>query len=162
VTKRHKRLLNKTAHLTWKWKSTLDPNWFELYEKYITKRHKNGSMYPPNSNDFLQFCQSTTVQLHYLHAYDEDKLIAVAVTDEYDTGYSAFYTFFDPESPFSLGTRCILEQINTAQKNHKLWVYLGFQVDDCPAMRYKRDYLPHQRFKNSQWHSSPPQPIKGI
>ncbi len=154
AAKRHKRLLNKTSHLIWVWKSALDPNWFPLYEKYIAQRHANGSMYPANAAEFLKFCGSKSVKLHYLHAYDKGKLIAIAVTDEYESGYSAFYTFFDPDSAFSLGTRCILEQIKTAQKNHKHWVYLGFQVDECPAMRYKQDYQPHQRFKNSQWHSS--------
>lgn len=150
-SKNHKRLLNKTAHFTWQITTELDANWFALYARYITARHADGSMFPPKADDFLRFIESAQTPLFYLHAYDGDTLVAVAVTDEYTSGLSALYTFYDPDSKLALGTRCILKQIEWAQKTNKTWLYLGFQVDDCPAMRYKRDFLPHQRFKLTHW-----------
>lgn len=157
-SRNHRRLLRKTAHFTWKVEDQLDENWFDLYARYITVRHAEGTMFPPNADDFLRFIESTQTDLFYLHAYEEEQLVAVAVTDKYHSGLSALYTFYDPGNRLTLGTRCILKQIELAQKMHTHWLYLGFQVDDCPAMRYKCDFLPHQRFKQSHWQASNEKP----
>lgn len=152
-SKSQKRLLNKAkkAQISYQLKSQLDDDWYDLYAKYIELRHQNGSMYPPNKQTFLDFIQSSWLNPSFLHLYQEQKLIAVAVTDNLTHSLSAFYTFFEPEHPLSLGALAILTQVEVAQKTNKSYLYLGFQIDECDAMKYKVLYNRHQKLVNHAW-----------
>lgn len=150
-SKSQRRLLNKARHLTWELKETLDENWFALYERYINARHQSGSMYPANPDLFTDFIFAQWMSPKLLHLYDNDKLIAVAVTDSVPNALSAFYTFYDPDYPLSLGTLCVLLQIQHCQKMQKDWLYLGYQIDECPAMNYKVRFQRHQKLVNQRW-----------
>ncbi|MDA9556000.1 arginyltransferase [Vibrio sp.] len=151
LSKSQKRIKNKAAQLTWQFKSVLDEEWFTLYSHYIETQHQNGSMYPPNKDEFLKFIQCDWLTTRFLHVYDEQKLIAIAVTDICKTSESAFYTFYDPTYPLSLGKACILYQIEFCKNQGKPWLYLGYQIDDCPAMNYKVQFQRHQRLANQCW-----------
>nr|WP_086938008.1 arginyltransferase [Thaumasiovibrio occultus] len=148
-----RRILNKASNITAILKNAMDEDWFSLYSRYIEQRHADGSMYPPNKDDFARFSASEWMQPQYLHLYDnqEGKLIAIAVCDRFNDGLSALYTFFDPDSPLALGTLAILFQIKFAQTHQLRWLYLGYQVDECPAMSYKTRYKPCQRWVDGEW-----------
>ncbi|MDB1123603.1 arginyltransferase [Vibrio algarum] len=151
LTKSQKRLKNKARTLTWCMKSEMDDNWFEIYSRYIAKRHINGSMYPPKKDTFAQFAQCDWLNTQYLHIYDDKNLIAIAVTDDMHHSSSAFYTFFDPDYPLSLGTVGVLMQIEHCMQTNKQWLYLGYQIDECPAMNYKVRFHRHQKLVNQRW-----------
>ncbi|MFV0447329.1 MAG: arginyltransferase [Vibrio sp.] len=151
-SKSQKRLINKIKqHLTWELKPRLDENWFSLYAKYIKARHSDGTMYPPKKDEFDKFAHSQWLNTQFLHIYEDKRLIAVAVTDILPNSASAFYTFFDPASPLSIGTVAILIQLEYCKSNHKQWLYLGYQIDECPAMNYKVHFQRHQRLVNQRW-----------
>ncbi|MEF1308925.1 arginyltransferase [Vibrio mytili] len=151
-TKSQKRLINKAKHLHWEMKPQMDDDWFDLYSRYICQRHKNGTMYPPKRDDFARFAQTDWLTTQYLHGYTEaGQLVAVAVTDCMDLCSSAFYTFYDPDLPISLGTLAVLEQIKNCRINQQQWLYLGYQIDECPAMNYKTRFQRHQRLVNQRW-----------
>ena len=150
-SKSQKRLLNKAKHITWKLKTQLDDNWFNIYHLYIEARHKNGRMHPANKAVFESFILSDWIQPQFIHVYDDNKLVAVAVTDCLPNSLSAFYTFYDPEHPLSLGTLCVLLQLKQGQIMQKQWLYLGYQIDDCPAMNYKVRFQHHQKLVNQRW-----------
>ncbi|MDE1513699.1 MULTISPECIES: arginyltransferase [Vibrio] len=141
--------LKQTLH--WQLKPELDPNWYDLYQRYICARHRHGSMYPPNKDEFAQFAGATWLNTQYLHLYAAQKLVAIAVTDLLPNSASAFYTFYDPEVPLSLGTLAVLCQLSYCQQTEKQWLYLGYQIDECPAMNYKVRFNPHQRLVNQRW-----------
>ncbi|GAA5646723.1 arginyltransferase [Vibrio proteolyticus] len=151
MSKSQKRLLNKARHLDWCLKSDLDPNWFSLYARYIEARHKNGSMYPPQKQDFYQFAKCEWLDTQFLHIYDRGQLVGVAVTDVMPRSASAFYTFYDPDYPLSLGTLGVLLQLEYCRQEKKHWLYLGYQIDECPAMNYKVRFHRHQRLVNQRW-----------
>ncbi|WP_261903872.1 arginyltransferase [Vibrio fortis] len=151
LSKSQKRLLNKAKSLTWKMKPQMDETWFELYSRYITARHRSGTMYPPKKDEFLQFSKNDWLDTQYLHIYHNEKLVAIAVTDVMSQSTSAFYTFFDPDIDLSLGTLGVLFQIQHAQQTQKQWLYLGYQIDECPAMNYKVRFQRHQRLVNQVW-----------
>ncbi|CAE6900125.1 May conjugate Arg from its aminoacyl-tRNA to the N- termini of proteins containing an N-terminal aspartate or glutamate [Vibrio sp. B1REV9] len=152
ASKSQKRLLNKATQLRWEAKPEMDKDWFDLYSRYICKRHKDGTMYPPQEEEFARFAQTTWLKTRFLHIYDgSQQLVAIAVTDEMSQCASAFYTFFDPDFPLSLGTLAVLYQIEFCQKNDKHWLYLGYQIDECPAMNYKTRFQRHQRLVNQRW-----------
>ncbi|OOF13397.1 MULTISPECIES: arginyltransferase [unclassified Salinivibrio] len=154
-SKSQKRHRSQLKRLRVKVSDQLDPNWFSLYDQYITARHADGNMYPAKAEDFIAFTHSDWLHPCFIHLYDpdggEETLVAIAVTDVLSDGLSALYSFFDPFHRFSLGRVCIQAQLEYASAEKKSWLYLGYQIDDCPAMRYKADYFPHQRFINHQW-----------
>ncbi|MGO2321969.1 arginyltransferase [Vibrio casei] len=150
-SKSQKRLLNKSLSLQWELKNTLDDNWFELYERYISVRHSSGSMFPANQDTFYQFVNASWLKPYFLHLYDNHKLVAIAVTDNLEHCLSAFYTFFEPNHTLSLGTLCVLLQMKACQSMGKQWLYLGYQIDDCPAMNYKVRFQRHQKLVNKRW-----------
>ena len=151
-SKSQKRLLNKArADFHWEVKASMDPDWFELYARYINARHRHGTMYPPKCDEFRKFTMCDWLDTRYLHVYYQHRLVAIAVTDILPSSASAFYTFFDPDIDLSLGTLCVLYQIELCKKDSKQWLYLGYQIDECPAMSYKVRFQAHQRLVNQRW-----------
>ncbi|CEP60488.1 arginyltransferase LALA0_S01e12046g [Lachancea lanzarotensis] len=73
--------------------------------------------------------------------YYENKLIAIAVTDFLPSGISSVYFIWDPDYPrWSLGKLSALRELSILSKINRQYYYLGYYVDDCPKMRYKRKY----------------------
>jgi arginine-tRNA-protein transferase len=128
------------------------PNYYPLYEKYITQRHSDGSMYPPNQLQYESFLFCQWLPITFVELWHLEKLVAVAVTDTMPHALSAIYTFFDPDyEQYSLGTIMILAQINYARETQRQHLYLGYQIDSCKKMRYKSHYKPAQRFIKDIW-----------
>ncbi|MDD1781249.1 arginyltransferase [Enterovibrio sp. ZSDZ35] len=150
-SKSQKRQINQLKRLNIELKSELDDGWFDLYDRYISARHSDGSMFPANKDDFLSFVGSEWQPTRYVHIYEEHALVAVAITDITTDGFSAIYSFFDPDHPWSLGSLCVLAQLELAKQNGVPWLYLGFQIDACQAMSYKIKYRPYQRFIAGSW-----------
>ena len=126
--------------------------YYQLYEQYINTRHSDGSMYPANKEQYFQFLFSSWSQPLFFEFYEDGQLIMVAVTDEFDGALSALYTFFHPDYAHrSLGTFAILTQIDRAYQWQKVYVYLGYQIDDCHKMNYKSKFLPHERHFKDGW-----------
>lgn len=150
-SKNQKRILNKLSAFTWEVKTEMDPEWFSLYERYINARHQSGTMFPANKEQFFEFSHADWLTNHFLHIYENNTLIAIAVTDILSDSISAMYTFFEPEHPLSLGTISILVQIKLCINLGKNWLYPGYQIDDCPAMKYKDRYKPNQKLVNMVW-----------
>lgn len=147
-----KRVLARNRQLECRISREHQQAYYELYERYINTRHRDGSMYPANKEQYFQFLFSSWSQPIFFEFYDADKLMMVAVTDELDGALSALYTFFDPEYAHrSPGTLAILTQIRKAYEWQKTYVYLGYQIDDCQKMNYKSKFLPHERHFRDGW-----------
>lgn len=152
-----KRILKSNKPFSVKFANTPAASYYPLYERYISERHADGSMYPPSQEQFDNFVLCDWMKTHFLEAYDGDKLIAVAVTDVIDENnqllaLSALYTFFDPDyERHSLGTWMILQQIEQAQLLGHQYLYLGYYVEGCQKMSYKHKFLPFEQFVDNQW-----------
>lgn len=152
-TKSHKRKLNKAkTRFEVKYSNQERPQYYALYSKYISLRHQDGSMYPPDKTQFQSFLLCSWLNIAFIELWDQDNLVAVAVTDCMDKAISAIYTFFDPDyEQYSLGTVMILQQLIFAKAQNKHYVYLGYQIDECPKMNYKTQFLPAQKQVKDQW-----------
>jgi arginine-tRNA-protein transferase len=77
--------------------------------------------------------------------FEEDRLIGVALMDLVSQAISLAYCFYDPgwrdRSP---GTFSILNQILYARAAKLEYAYLGYWIEACPSMSYKRRFRPHQ------------------
>lgn len=128
------------------------PEYYDIYEAYINHRHSDGSMYPASKQQYASFMKSDWMRPHFLECYLGGELIAVAVTDEVNNGFSAMYTFYNPEyESRSIGIFAIISQIKYTLLANKSFLYLGYQVDECAKMNYKSKFLPHQRFLDNKW-----------
>lgn len=129
-----------------------DDEAFNLYHRYISLRHADGDMYPPEREQYQNFLNSVWDCTQYFRFYDKARLIAVAVVDKLEDGFSAIYTFFDPEAKKrSLGTYVILWEVEEARKMDLDYLYLGYWIRGCQKMAYKSDYRPLQVYVKSHW-----------
>ncbi len=126
--------------------------YFTLYQHYLNSRHVDGSMAHPVEDDFRQFLFCDWCDTQFLEFRQNDKLVAVAVTDIVSNGVSAVYSFFDPGlQNRSLGTYCILKQIEYAKAQQRDYVYLGYWIDGHEKMHYKKNFKPLQLYIDEQW-----------
>lgn len=151
-SRNQRRISQRNSDITLRISHHSQPNYYPLYERYISARHRDGSMYPPSKEQYQSFlCYHQAKQL-FIEMWLEQELVAVAVTDEVSEALSALYTFYHPDlAARSLGTFAILSQIEQARKMQKQFVYLGYQIDGCEKMRYKSKFYPHQRFIDDKW-----------
>jgi arginyl-tRNA--protein-N-Asp/Glu arginylyltransferase len=125
---------------------------FELYHRYISLRHADGDMYPPEREQYEAFLNGVWDCTRYFRFYDKGQLIAVAVVDELEDGYSAIYTFFDPDADKrSLGTFAVLWEVEQARERNLDYLYLGYWIRECQKMSYKSDFRPLEVYINSHW-----------
>ncbi len=129
-----------------------EEEYYALYIRYQQSRHTGGSMSESSPTDFCDFLTSDWCDTSFIEYRVEDKLVAVAVTDLLDEGFSALYTFFDPTlASRSLGVFSVLKQAELAKAAGKKWLYLGYWIEDCQKMAYKSNYQPLEGFINNQW-----------
>jgi len=126
--------------------------YYDLYKKYLNQRHADGDMKDPSKDDFKNFLVCDWSQSHFLEFRENNQLLAVAVIDKVANGFSAVYTFFDPNfSDRSLGTFAILQEIKHCQDNRLPYLYLGYWLKDHPKMLYKAKFGSFEMFQNNHW-----------
>lgn len=151
--RRFRRLLKANEDLEYRALEDIDSDeCYQLFEKYIVTRHKDGDMYPPSRDSYRDFLARQCQEQFYVGLYDKSRLVSVMVIDHFNTAMSAVYTFFDPdESRRSLGTYAVLWQILRCRELGYPYLYLGFLIENCRKMAYKKDFTPAQVFKDGKW-----------
>ena len=130
---------------------------FQLYRKYQSSRHTDGSMDHEDRNAYEDFLIKSPVDTRFFEfrtsdSPDKGRLLALAVTDVVDDGLSAVYTFFDPgEARRGLGVFAILWQIQQTASMDLPYLYLGYWIKDCRKMSYKQDYRPLEGWRDGIW-----------
>lgn len=131
-----------------------DPQYYQLYERYIDARHYDGDMYPPSQDQFHAFLTREWDATRFYAFRDPQRLLAVAVVDQLNDGLSAIYTFYDPDPDIaarSLGTFAVLWQIHLARQLGLHAVYLGYWIRECRKMSYKLNFQPIELLLNDHW-----------
>ena len=125
---------------------------FELYQKYLVSRHKDGGMDNPSEENYKHFLWTPWSETALIEFRLDNTLIAIAVIDQLKHAYSAVYTFFDPEfSNRSLGRFAVLYLIEETKKQGFPWLYLGYWIASCNKMSYKIEYQPMECFIGEEW-----------
>ena len=133
--------------------SVVDDEAYELYERYISGKHADGDMYPPDRDQYESFLNNSLGATRYFRLYDHNKLVCVAVSDEMLDGLAAIYTFYDPDlEKRSLGTFAVLLQISHAKRRGLPYVYLGYWIENCQKMNYKTRFKPLEMLVGGRWH----------
>jgi len=157
------RALKRNADLTFRVENPgITSERFALYRRYLRARHPGGGMDQAQATDFEDFLISRWCRTRFYEFRAGDRLLGVAVTDVLDDALSAIYTFFEPdEQRRGLGTWAILQQIAAARREGRRWLYLGYWVDGCRKMSYKRHFRPHQIYAQGAWYSHGREPSEG-
>ncbi len=126
--------------------------YYELYHRYINDRHFDGDMYPPSRDQYESFLTREWELTRYYAFWLENQLKAVAVVDILDNGLSSVYTYFDTtDNRRSLGSYCILWQVELAISLKLPSVYLGYWIKNCDKMSYKSNFRPLEYYIHGQW-----------
>lgn len=126
---------------------------FILYRRYITSRHPGGGMDDPTPERYLEFLTSPWSDTAFVEMRLPDgRLAAVAVADRMPRGWSAVYTFYDPDlDRRSLGTYAVLWQVRALRALGLAWLYLGYWIPECRKMAYKARFLPLEVHRDGRW-----------
>lgn len=132
-----------------------DDEIFDLYCRYQNHRHPGAGMDNPTPDSFRDFLVNSPVNTWFVEFREPGtrKLLSVTVADYQPASLSAVYTFFDPEAASrGLGTQAVLWQIQHAVSRSLSWVYLGYWIDDCSKMQYKKKFRPLEQLGTDGWH----------
>lgn len=123
-----------------------------LYEKYISRRHADGDMYPPSRDQYRSFIVDGHSSSQFVEFSIGSRVLGLAVIDRLVDGLSAIYTFFDPEyERLSLGTYAVLWQIEESRNRNLPYLYLGYFIRQCKKMNYKTAFKPYEARINETW-----------
>ncbi|XP_076020610.1 arginyl-tRNA--protein transferase 1 isoform X1 [Genypterus blacodes] len=133
---------------------------YQVYKLYQMAIHKDPPEKPSESQFRRFLCDSPLEAEHspdgpeagygsFHHQYWLDgRIIAVGVIDILPTCVSSVYLYYHPDfASLSLGSYSALREIAFTRQLQKQspklsYYYLGFYIDSCPKMRYKRKYRP--------------------
>lgn len=152
---RSQRRLQKQAKASkWHWRWQQQPkqqDYFSLYQAYISQRHADGVMFPPEPDHLAQLLSCNWLTVSTLEQYIDDELVGVMVLDHLPQGLSAVYSFFRPEHPLALGILAILAGSELCSQLQLPYFYLGYLVHASDKMRYKSQFRPQQRLIQDEW-----------
>lgn len=118
---------------------------FELYRKYVTEWHRRQE--PEGFSEFNSFLYDSPLEgtVEFEYRDEGGRLVAVGICDVCPSVLSSVYVYFDPaELRRGLGTFAALHEIGFARERGLGHYYLGFWIDGCGAMAYKRNFVPNE------------------
>lgn len=133
------------------------PEHFALYQRYQQARHPGGGMDADDQTQYQDFlieshADSLLVEFREPSSGNGPGVLKmVSVIDQLDDGWSAVYTFYEPERGQSFGTYNVLWQIRQVQARGLHYLYLGYWVAQSRKMSYKTRFRPFQLLVNQQW-----------
>jgi arginine-tRNA-protein transferase len=129
-----------------------------LFERHQSLRGLKKHERELGLEEYHAFLVERAVESFEIRYFLGDRLVGLAVTDRGADAWSAVYTFYEPELPephrsLSIGTFSILTQLELARRSKVRWLYLGLAIEANEHMRYKLEYLPHERRIEGAWRS---------
>lgn len=136
--------------------ATVREEHFALYRRYISTRHAGGDMDITDPERYREFLLSSWGDTWCYEFRLGARLLAVAIIDHLTHGYSAVYTYFDPDyADRSLGTFAVMWEISDARRSGLPWLYMGYWIEECPKMSYKNRFRPLEVYQDGMWQGLP-------
>lgn len=130
---------------------------YALFHRYQQGRHADSEMARMTGFDFSAMVEEGAQDAFLLTLVDaEDKLIGAMLADRLEDGFSAVYSFFDPDRPRrSLGTQLVLALVDRARAEGLAYVYLGYWIEGSGKMAYKTRFRPLEALIGGHWGDLP-------
>jgi arginine-tRNA-protein transferase len=123
-----------------------------MFNRHKLERGLSASGEPLTELAYRSWLVDTCVDTREFSYWLGDRLIAISVVDCGAQSVSSVYHYFDPDESWrSMGVFSALAELAWAGESGFVWYYLGFYVSDCAHLRYKADYLPHERRVAGIW-----------
>ncbi|MFN3075624.1 MAG: arginyltransferase [Alphaproteobacteria bacterium] len=149
-----RRILKRNADLKVRLvKAKATAEQFRLFSRYQESRHGGSDMAQMVYHDYRAMVEDSPINTHLVEMRNADShLVATCLTDGLSDGFSAVYSFFDPELPQrSLGTYSVLWLVGEARRLNLPYVYLGYWVAESRKMSYKGRFGPIEAFTPNGW-----------
>jgi arginine-tRNA-protein transferase len=116
---------------------------FELYSRYVRQWH-GGEV--DSRSGFEAFLYESPVRtLEFSYRDRAGRLLAVGICDVCPQALSSVYFYFDPaEARRGLGTFGAMCEIAFARNQRIPYYYLGYWIDQCASMEYKKAFGPNE------------------
>lgn len=119
---------------------------FIAYHHYMHNRRGWQEQSITPRNYYSSFVQGFNDYGYEVLYFDRSVLIGVDLIDILPSGISSIYFYYDPAyAKRSLGRFSLLRQIEIAKERALPWIYLGYYVQGCQSLDYKRAYTPLQQ-----------------
>lgn len=127
---------------------------YHLFSSYQATRHGDSDMARMTLADYTAMIDEGQADTSLFVARDDaGKLHGVMLTDRLADGFSAVYSFFNPqEDRRSLGTFMILCLIEQARREGLSYVYLGYWIGSSRKMAYKVRFKPLEALGREGWY----------
>ena len=132
----------------------IDPERLDLHERFHEARRRTRG-WPESRRDPDEYRSTfienptTTLELRYRLG---GRLAAIAYVGVTPRALNSIYGFHDPElSRRSLGTFDVLKEIELARAMELDYVYLGYLVEGCLSMEYKKAFGPNELLVGARW-----------
>jgi arginyl-tRNA--protein-N-Asp/Glu arginylyltransferase len=132
----------------------IDDERLELYERFHESRRRTRG-WPESRKEPDEYRSAfvenptTTLEFRYRLA---GRLVGIAYVGATPRALNSIYAFHDPTlSRRSLGTFDILKEIELARDMDLEYVYLGYLVEGCLSMEYKKAFGPHEVLVGAEW-----------
>lgn len=149
-----RRLIKNNADLTVTERPARDTvEQYDLFRRYQRGRHEDSDMARMTHSDYAAMIEEGGGGASLFEFRTADKrLIAVMLADRLTDGFSAVYSFFDPdENRRSLGTYMVIGLVETARREDLAHVYLGYWIASCRKMTYKASFRPIEVLTAEGW-----------
>ncbi len=132
---------------------------WQLLRRYLASRHPKGGMAGMDGHDYADMVEQSPVDTVVVEYREPSlggrpgRLVGCCLTDKQSDGLSMIYSFYDPEAPGrkGLGNYIILDHITRAGRAGLPYVYLGYWIEGCDRMAYKRQYQPAEALLAGVW-----------
>lgn len=126
---------------------------FKLFQKYCQNRHKNGQMKDMSQIEFINFFHRAMNKIKIFDLVDSNrKLFGSILLDVLEDGYSAVYSFYDPNlKKRGLGKNLILKTIQKLKDQKSDFLYLGYWIKESNNMNYKSSFNNIEYFVDGFW-----------
>ena len=153
-SKNQKRILNKSRIFQRNIVEKVTYEQFYLFKEYLDFKHPDSEMNEMIFADYYSMIRNSGIDTKIVEYRYDNILVSCCITDFLEKALSMVYSFYSPHSKkYSMGKYMILDHIKFSKNLEKEYIYLGYWIDGCKEMEYKKGFNSSEILNNGDWRS---------